>query len=177
MKEYAVKDIADMLGVSKSTIQRITKNLEADRTEGQKKLFGPDKVAMIAAKMDSKLDLVGTASPRQTASNDAVRTASPRQDSEIELLKDMLAVIREELATKDKQIEAYAAQIAMQNEQIKDYSERLKEAMQLTKGQQYIAAADKTERLLGASSSMESRKVAKDKKNKVSIWKRLFGKK
>ena len=56
----------------------------------------------------------------------------------------MVKTLQEQLAIKDKQIAAYQEQISMQGEQIKDYSARLKEAMQLTKGQQLISAAEKT---------------------------------
>ena len=72
-------------------------------------------------------------------------------------------------------------------EQIKDYSERLREAMELTKGQQYIAAADKTAGLLeAAAASQEEEEViiaaaAGDEEppaapvKKKSFWKKLWG--
>jgi hypothetical protein len=79
----------------------------------------------------------------------------------------------------------------MQNEQIKDYSDRLKEAMELTKGQQYIAAADKTAGLLEAAAHQEKPEeviieadtaaAGNDEETaaapaKKSFWQRLFGK-
>lgn len=56
-------------------------------------------------------------------------------------MRSMLSLIQEQMKEKDKQL-------AIKDKQIQDLSDRLAEAMQLTKGQQYIAAADKTAQLM-----------------------------
>ena len=58
----------------------------------------------------------------------------------------MLGVIQEQLKEKDKQL-------AVKDKQISDLSERLAEALQITRGQQYIAAADRTKELLEADTN------------------------
>lgn len=60
---------------------------------------------------------------------------------ELEFLKDLVKSIQKELEKKDNQLE-------IKDKQIQDLSDRLAEAMQLTRGQQYIAAADKTKDLI-----------------------------
>ena len=51
-------------------------------------------------------------------------------------------------------------QIAAYEDQITDYSKRLKEALELTKGQQYIAAADKTAQIMDKESAGKENIVA-----------------
>ena len=173
MKEYSVKDIAELLSVSKPTIQRAIKAaaIDPDRVEGQTQLYSYEKAAVIIDKVRPGFDVSAcaatppneaehAATPPQKPQNVAEQNrntdtaaATPPQESELKLLRDMFDAVRVQLAEKDKQIAAYQEQIAMQNKQIQDYSDRLREAMQLTKGQQYIAAADKTANLLAAQSS------------------------
>ena len=60
---------------------------------------------------------------------------------ELEQLQELVKTIQKELEEKNKQLE-------IKDKQIQDLSDRLAEAMQLTRGQQYIAAADKTKDLI-----------------------------
>ena len=60
---------------------------------------------------------------------------------ELDLLQELVKTIQKELEEKNKQLE-------IKDKQIQDLSDRLAEAMQLTRGQQYIAAADKTKDLI-----------------------------
>ena len=210
MREFTVKDLAELLGVSKPTIQRAINAaaIEADREEKQTRYYSFDAAAAISAKVRPDLDFsacVGDATQTETPLQNAdlsrnthaenrnnpdfepTQTETPPQNESMELMRAMLTTIQEQLAAKDKQIAAYEAQIAMQNEQIKDYSERLREAMELTKGQQYIAAADKTAGLLeAAAASQEEEEViiaaaAGDAEppaapvKKKSFWKKLWG--
>lgn len=203
MKEYTVRDIAELLGVSKPTVQRAIKaaNIKADRIDGQKRYYYHDTAIAISAKVKPAFDfavcsglpqnepeqtetpLQNAATDRNTSKNEPEQnetepehTETPPQNDTLELMRAMLNTIQEQLTAKDKQIAAYEAQIAYQNEQIKDYSERLKEAMELTKGQQYIVAADKTTELLTASQEQETCSIntstTADTKN--HFWKRLF---
>ena len=220
MRELTVKDIAELLGVSKPTIQRAINAaaIEASREDKQTRYYSLDAAAAISAKVKPELDFwacVGgsetpphdatqTETPPQTAATNAesTETEPPQTETEpkqadtppqtaesLEFMRAMLSTIQEQLAAKDRQIAAYEAQIAMQNEQIKDYSDRLREAMELTKGQQYIAAADKTAGLLEAAANQEKQEeviieaaAAGDAEEtaaapaKKGFWKRLFGK-
>ena len=182
MREFTVKDLAELLGVSKPTIQRAINAaaIEADREDGQTRYYSFDTAAAISAKVKPDFDFsacVGgsetppnvppqTETPQNQPQNTATtppnvppQTETPPQADSMEFMRAMLTTILEQLATKDKQIAAYEAQIAMKDKQIEDYSARLAEAMELTRGQQYIAAADKTAGLLEAAANQENEEV------------------
>lgn len=70
----------------------------------------------------------------------SLQPTAPTQNGnqrELDLLQELVKTIQKELEEKNKQLE-------IKDKQIQDLSDRLAEAMQLTRGQQYIAAADKT---------------------------------
>ena len=169
MRDFTVKDLAELLGVSKPTIQRAINAaaIEASREDKQTRYYSLDAAAAISAKVKPDFDFWACFGGSETPPHEPPQTetepkqaATPPQTAEsLEFMKAMLSTIQEQLAAKDRQIAAYEAQIAMQNEQIKDYSDRLKEAMELTKGQQYIAAADKTAGLLEAAANREENEV------------------
>ena len=211
-KLYTVKEIADLLSVSKPTIQRYinTAAIEPDKEENQCRYYNFDKAVKIIKAVNAEFDISRiaadheapqndapqTATPPQNTpqtatepQNDAPQTATPPQNAEIEILKSVIATIQEQLVIKDKQIANMDRQIAAYEDQITDYSKRLKEALELTKGQQYIAAADKTAQIMDKESAGkenintaaadETITAAADQKEvqteKKSFWKRLFG--
>ena len=211
-KLYTVKEIADLLSVSKPTIQRYinTAAIEPDKEENQCRYYNFDKAVKIIKAVNAEFDISRiaadheapqndapqTATPPQNApqtatepQNDAPQTATPPQNAEIEILKSVIATIQEQLVIKDKQIANMDRQIAAYEDQITDYSKRLKEALELTKGQQYIAAADKTAQIMDKESAGkenintaaadETITAAADQKEvqteKKSFWKILFG--
>ena len=174
-KLYTVKEIAELLNVSKPTIQRYinTAAIEPDKEENQCRYYNFDKAVKIIKAVNAEFDISRiaadheapqndapqTATPPQNAQNtatepqnDAPQTATPPQNAEIEILKSVIATIQEQLVIKDKQIANMDRQIAAYEDQITNYSKRLKEALDLTKGQQYIAAADKTAQIMDKES-------------------------
>ena len=182
-KLYTVKEIADLLSVSKPTIQRYinTAAIEPDKEENQCRYYNFDKAVKIIKAVNAEFDISRiaadheapqndapqTATPPQNAQNaatepqnDAPQTATPPQNAEIDILKSVIATIQEQLVIKDKQIANMDRQIAAYEEQITDYSKRLKEALELTKGQQYIAAADKTAQIMDKESAGKENIVA-----------------
>ena len=211
MREFTVKDLAELLGVSKPTIQRAINAaaIEADREDGQTRYYSYAAAAAISAKVKPDFDFsacVGgsetppnvppqTETPQNQTQNTATtppnvppQTETPPQADSMEFMRAMLTTIQEQLAAKDKQIAAYEAQIAMKDKQIEDYSARLAEAMELTKGQQYIAAADKAAGLLEAAASQEEEEIIiaaaatgtgdeepVTPEKKKGFWQRLFG--
>lgn len=87
-------------------------------------------------------DSTAAVQPDSTEEND--KKENPNKENEqIEALNKLIEIIQKQLEEKDKQL-------AVKDKQIQDLSDRLAEAMQLTRGQQYIAAADKTKELLEA---------------------------
>ena len=161
MREFTVKDLAELLGVSKPTIQRAINAaaIEADREDGQTRYYSHASAAAISAKVKPDFDFSACVGGSETPTNVPPQTETPPQADSMEFMRAMLTTIQEQLAAKDKQIAAYEAQIAMKDKQIEDYSARLAEAMELTRGQQYIAAADKTAGLLEAAANQENEEV------------------
>ena len=187
-KLYTVKEIADLLNVSKPTIQRYinTAAIEPDKEENQCRYYNFDKAVKIIKAVNAEFDISRIAADHEAPPNDAPQTATPPQNAEIEILKSVIATIQEQLVIKDKQIANMDRQIAAYEDQITDYSKRLKEALELTKGQQYIAAADKTAQIMDkenigkeVAADNEIITSAADQKEtqteKKSFWKRLFG--
>ena len=182
-KLYTVKEIADLLSVSKPTIQRYinTAAIEPDKEENQCRYYNFDKAVKIIKAVNAEFDISRiaadheapqndapqTATPPQSAQNaatepqnDAPQAATPPQNAEIDILKSVIATIQEQLVIKDKQIANMDRQIAAYEDQITNYSKRLKEALDLTKGQQYIAAADKTAQIMDKESAGKENIVA-----------------
>ena len=201
-KLYTVKEIADLLSVSKPTIQRYinTAAIEPDKEENQCRYYNFDKAVKIIKAVNAEFDISRIAADHEAPQNDAPQTATapqndapqaatPPQNAEIDILKSVIATIQEQLVIKDKQIANMDRQIAAYEDQITDYSKRLKEALELTKGQQYIAAADKTAQIMDKESAGkenintaavdETITPAADQKEtqteKKSFWKRIFG--
>ena len=190
MREFTVKDLAELLGVSKPTIQRAINAaaIEADREDGQTRYYSYAAAAAISAKVKPDFDFSACVGDSETPPNVPPQTETPPQADSMEFMRAMLTTIQEQLAAKDKQIAAYEAQIAMKDKQIEDYSARLAEAMELTKGQQYIAAADKAAGLLEAAASQEEEEIIiaaaatgtgdeepVTPEKKKGFWQRLFG--
>ena len=85
-----------------------------------------------------------TAGEQPNSTAETEEKARPDKDIEqIEALNRLIEIVQKQLEEKDKQL-------AVKDKQIADLSDRLAEALQLTKGQQYITAADKTKELLEA---------------------------
>lgn len=170
--EFTTKQIAELLGVSKPTVQKAIKELaiQPERRENNNRAYYSygntvSIIKRIRPNYDDSLliELVGkpqndtakpqnepqnTAKPQNFAENSDEKIAKPQTNEELEFLKRALHVIETQLAEKDKQL-------AVKDKQIQDLSDRLAEAMQLTKGQQYIAAADKTTELLEADNKRQ----------------------
>lgn len=207
-KLYTVKEIAELLQVSKPTVQRAINAaaIVADKEDNKhSRFYSLEKARQIILSIDAGFDVAVLATqtettetfgetPPQTPQNEATQTETPPQTGEYELVKSMLATMQEQLAAKDKQIAALEEQLTVKDKQITDYSARLAEAMELTKGQQYIAAADKVERLAAAQAVPESEEnvipvepvpeadspAPPDRKTeqppqKKSFWQRLLG--
>ena len=161
-KLYTVKEIADLLSVSKPTIQRYinTAAIEPDKEENQCRYYNFDKAIKIIKAVNAEFDISRIAADHEAPQNDAPQAATPPQNAEIDILKSVIATIQEQLVIKDKQIANMDRQIAAYEDQITDYSKRLKEALELTKGQQYIAAADKTAQIMDKESAGKENIVA-----------------
>lgn len=83
-------------------------------------------------------------------------------------LDRIIDLLQEQLQEKDKQL-------AIKDKQIDDLSQRLAEALQLTRGQQYISAADKTAGLIEAQNQKQEERVIEAPEAK-GFFRRIFKK-
>jgi len=172
-KFYTVKEIAELLQVSKPTVQRAINaaGIEADKEDNKhSRFYSLEKAKQIILSINADFDVASLATqtettetfgetPPQTPQNDATQTETPPQTGDLELVKAMLTTLQGQLAAKDKQIAALEEQLVVKDKQINDYSARLAEAMELTKGQQYISAAEKVERIAAAQAVPDEEEV------------------
>ena len=216
MKDYTVKEIAELLEVSKPTVQKVVNDLSLEpvRIEKNKYRFYnyADTVAIIRVikpdfefeklqNISEKLQNETAKQPNETeksqieTAKQQIDTEKPQTDTEkqpntakseeLELMKSMLSLIKEQLKEKDNQL-------AIKDKQIQDLNDRLAEAMELTRGQQYITAADKTAQLMEKTeaeevvdtticntpaAATEDKVVGEEQPpQKKSFWGRWFGK-
>ncbi len=164
MKDFlTVKEFAEMAKKKPQTIyKQLDKRLKpyVKNDKGQKVIsiealkefygveqpFQPQPTDSQPHSTDNQPDSTVT-QPQSTAGEQPQSTAENKSDNDqIEALNKLIEIVQKQLEEKDKQI-------AVKDKQIADLSDRLAEALQLTKGQQYIAAADKTKELLEADTS------------------------
>lgn len=159
---YTVKEIADLVKVSKTTIQKIIKSIgiDFDYVEKNRQYYSFDKAKRIIIDFnpDFEFPIVENQSENQSENSKSItanienscENSKTEAEDQIAALNRMLDIIQKQLEEKDKQL-------AIKDKQIADLSDRLKEAMLLTKGQQYIAAADKTTELIEAATDPEQK--------------------
>ena len=97
---------------------------------------------------DNQPETTAGVQPKPTAED----TPSAQSDEQIAALNKLIEIVQKQLEEKDKQL-------AIKDKQIQDLSNRLAEALQLTKGQQYIAAADKTKELIEADTEKKEQQT------------------
>ena len=195
MIEYTVKQIAELLKVSKPTVQKAINelNIIPERKQNNGRAFyNYDNTVSIIKYLRTDFDIAAlshvshvggklqseTAKPqnrppdfaKSTAKHESelqntARVTEKPPDQELELLKDMYETLKKQLDEKDRQL-------AIKDNQIMDLSEKLSAALQLVKGQQYITAADKTTELLEADNKKEDSvdsQLSNDNMNNMSV--------
>lgn len=227
MNEFTIRQIADLLEVSKPTVQKIVDSLDikpiridntncrfysledaeriiSERTKDfdfsvlrqeENETAKAQNIAPNEAQSGAKLQSEAPNEQREPqngakAQSDSDSPQNPEDNvNELELLRQTIDIIKKELEEKNRQL-------SIKDKQIQDLSDRLAEVIQLNKGQQYIAAAEKTTGLLEADSkkaqqedtdividNVEDNSPAApdnieeepEQKKKKGFWRRLFG--
>lgn len=125
----------------------VEENFQPDSTR-----FNPNSTEFQPDSTDIQPDSTAEIQPDSTQFNpnstaETEKKSQPDKENEqIAALNKLIEIIQNQLAEKDKQL-------AVKDKQISDLSERLAEALQITRGQQYIAAADRTKELLEADTN------------------------
>ena len=177
MKDYlTVKEFAEMANKKQQTIyKQLDKRLKPFvkiengqkvisaealekfyKTEAVEQLIQPNSTENQPNSTQIQLDPTAT-QPNSTAGEQPNPTAGDeneaKQEDQIAALNKLIEIVQKQLEEKDKQL-------AVKDKQIQDLSDRLAEALQLTKGQQYIAAADKTKELIAARGQQDQEEGA-----------------
>ena len=162
---FTVREIAGIIGVTKPTVQKAINSSGAKPhhvDQAKRRFYDRETVLQILQKMNPYLDIgeypqfapnvdnaENVENQSQMSENKPPNGENGRQESqnvkspELALLREAMDTLRDQLAEKDKQL-------AVKDQQIKDLSDRLADALAVTRGQQYISAADKTKDLIEA---------------------------
>ena len=177
MKFYTVKEIADILGVSKTTVQKAIKAaaIEFDKVEKNRQYYSFEKTKQIIAKVNKDFDL-GTLQVGLEVENSPTKTENQTENSQI--LTENSPTESENSKTKtensptiDKALEILEKQLDEKNSTIKDLQEKLaaaysqiseqsKTIADLATKAQYITAADKTAQIMDKQQKQEEMKAS-----------------
>ena len=177
MKFYTVKEIADILGVSKTTVQKAIKAaaIEFDKVEKNRQYYSFEKTKQIIVKVNKDFDFgnlqVGlevensqTKTENQTENSQILTENSPTESenskTQIEnspTIEKALKILEKQLDEKDNTIKDLQEKLAAAYSQI---SEQSKTIADLATKAQYITAADKTAQIMDRQQKQEKMKAS-----------------
>ena len=175
MKFYTVKEIADILGVSKTTVQKAIKAaaIEFDKVEKNRQYYSFEKTKQIIVKVNKDFDLdtlqVGlevenspTKTENQTENSQILTENSPTESENSKTktensptIDKALEILEKQLDEKDSTIKDLQEKLAAAYSQI---SEQSKTIADLATKAQYITAADKTAQIMDKQQKQEEMK-------------------
>lgn len=195
MKYYTIKEISNIIGVSKTTIQKTIKEnqIEYDYINKNKQCYSISKTISIiksirpnfnVSELEEQIEISQTETENSQTKTEnqtknfqkltensqteteisQTKTENSQSEREIEALNRLIDIINKQLDEKDKQL-------AIKDKQIEDLSNRLAEALELTKGQQYIAVADKAQGMITSNIVSDN-----DNQTNKGFWNKLFRK-
>ena len=177
MKFYTVKEIADILGVSKTTVQKAIKAaaIECDKVEKNRQYYSLEKTKQIIIKANKDFDLdtlqVGlevenspTKTENQTENSQILTENSPTESENSKTktensptIEKALEILEKQLDEKDSTIKDLQEKLAAAYSQI---SEQSKTIADLATKAQYITAADKTAQIMDKQQKQEEMKAS-----------------
>lgn len=189
-----IKDLAESIGVSKTTINNTIKELglKPALKEGHKQMLDLNEAEVKAIKDRLLIPQTGelwtektenqtenqtkkTENQTEKTENDTEKTENNEKQPEkvdntlilIEMLREELKLKNEQLAVKDKQIQDLSDRLSEANANLSD-------ALKATRGQQYIAAQDKAVQLMEAADQRASDIVNQPKQDGNKAEKKGF---
>lgn len=190
--EMTIKQLANQLGVSKTTISKAISALGLQgelKRSGNKYLLSEVQIESVKTQIESQKSQ--TASEKSQTASEKSQTASEKsqtanQNTLLEVLQNQLALLNEQLGIKDDQIRAYQEQISLLQEQIVSKDKQIE---QITVAMENITAALTASQALHAGTiqrqlteqSSNKENTASDPmeqpKQKQGFFSKLFGKK
>lgn len=163
-----IKELAESIGVSKTTINNIIRelNLSPALKEGHKQMLDlnddevkairdylliPHTVLKSTEKTENQTENQTKKTENQTekTENDTEKSEnSEKQTEKLEPTDILIEMLREELKIKNEQLAVKDKQIADLSDRLAEASANLSDALKATRGQQYIAAQDKAVQLM-----------------------------
>ena len=200
MKYYTMKDIADTLKVSKTTVRKAIKAaaIDYDKVESNKYFYSIDKTKQIIKNINSDFDLRGLQSDLETENsktkfansetkntiltensqteteNSKTKFANSQTETEnSKTIEVALNILEKQLNEKDNTIKDLQEKLAAAYNQIGEQSKTIAD---LAAKAQYITAADKTAQLLdkqenNQEETKQDTKEVKEKKKWFEFWK------
>lgn len=173
-----VKELADVLGVSKPTISKaITElGLQGHLTKiGNRFVLEDSEVQAIKSKISQTPK--AEESPKSESKNKTKtkETQSETEKSLISLLESQITLLSEQLAQKDSQINALTSALATSQEQIKALTDSLQATTTALTAAQALHAGTMQERLTEQSESVEPEVSQPTAKKRKGILKKIFG--
>lgn len=165
-----VKQLADSLGVTKTAIRkRFTEDFRANHLQTT-----ANGVIIIS---DEGCKLI--AETLQTTANQIPQTAETvTENTENSLLETTIAVLREQLSEKDKQITALTSALTTSQEQVKQLTESLHDTTAALTAAQALHAGTIQQQLTDKQASSEGQpEDVQEPEERQGFWQRIFGKK
>ena len=142
--EMTIKQLANQLGVSKTTISKAISALGLQgrlKRSGNKYLLSEVQIANVKSQIASEKSQ--TASEKSQTASEKSQTASEKsqtanQNALIEVLQKQLSLLNKQLSIKDDQIRAYQEQIRLLQEQVVSKDKQIE---QITVAMENITAA------------------------------------
>lgn len=175
MKYYTMKDIADTLKVSKTTVRKAIKAaaIDYDKVESNKYFYSIDKTKQIIKNINSDFDLRGLQSDLETENSETKFANSQTETENSKTIEVALNILEKQLNEKDNTIKDLQEKLAAAYTQIGEQSKTIAD---LAAKAQYITAADKTAQLLDKQENNQEEtkqdiKEVKEKKKWFEFWK------
>lgn len=161
-----VKQLADSLGVTKTAIRkRFTEDFRANYLQTT-----ANGVIIIS---DEGCKLI--AETLQTTANQMPETAETvTENTENSLLETTIAVLREQLAEKDKQIAALTSALATSQEQVKQLTDSLRDTTTALTAAQALHAGTIQQQLTEQQASCEGQPEDVPQQERKGFFKRFF---
>lgn len=183
MKFYSVKEIADLVGVSKPTVAKQIKEamIDCDEVHKGKQLYNLEHTKQIISRVNPFFDLesiseLGEAAQNAANEREAAQNQPPNAEKQAEIsTKDsqtaekveaeIVALLRSELERKNKEIDELKAQLIVKDERIDRLYQKIEEYSDKA---MFITAADKTAVIMDKSQPPKE----DTKKHWFTFWKR-----
>ena len=173
--EMTIKQLANELGVSKTTINKVISSLGVQHTlhkVGNKYMLSEIQILQIKNQIENqKLKIENQKSKIENSESKI------ENQNLIFILEKQLALLNEQLAFKDEQIKDYRQQIKSYQEQILILTQSLHDATTALTAAQALHAGTIQKQLTEHSESIEQSSEPEQPKQKQGLFSKLFGRK